>query len=102
MTPAIEAYVEKRLEPIARLLKRDSSAMIAVEVGKSTKHHNKGPYFFAEYQLEVGSASFRAKEQQEDLYAAVDVAQGELKRQIVEWKKKFLDQRRKVVRSGKK
>src|SRR3989344_3143328 len=58
LTPAMVQYLTDKLSDVARLLKRVGTRTrlypggrdvleARVEVGKSTRHHKKGPYFYA-------------------------------------------------------
>lgn len=94
LTDAIRVQVDKKMQALAKYMHADD-AMVAVEVGKTTGHHNKGPIFFCEAHLRVpGEAAIRAREEDEDLYAAIDEVQDELQRQLVDFKEKRLAKRR--------
>lgn len=93
-TDAIRAQVEKKIQVLAKYLHADA-AVVEVEVGKTTGHHNKGQIFFCEAHLRVpGATTIRAREEAEDLYAAIDEVQDELQRQLVDLKEKKLAERR--------
>ncbi|MBI2485228.1 ribosome-associated translation inhibitor RaiA [Candidatus Uhrbacteria bacterium] len=101
LTPSIAEYVQKRLEPILKMLEGHESLELDAEVGKETKHHNKGPYFRATFHLHLGANHFQAEEEHEDLYAAIDGARDELRRQIVDFKERLADRRKKAQRPDK-
>ena len=88
MTDAIKEYVEKRLSALVKLCEKYSPCDVAVEVGKNSKHHQKGEVFFAEFNLTLPGAMLRATSTKEDLYEAIDDAKNELKRQIVDRKER--------------
>lgn len=90
MTDAIRDYVEKKLGGLEKFCESYSPCDIRVEVGKTSEHHNKGKIFRAEYTMTIPGASLRAEAVEEDLYAAIDVAKDELKRQIIAHKEKML------------
>ncbi|MEI6510574.1 MAG: ribosome-associated translation inhibitor RaiA [Candidatus Uhrbacteria bacterium] len=95
LTDAIRQYVDERVESIAKLVDDyDAAAMVEVEVGKSTQHHNKGPYMRAEINLTFLGNLFRAVEEREDLYEAIDVCKDEVRRQLVEHKDRAKDEQR--------
>jgi len=82
-TEAIEAYVEKKLATLDRLLEQDDESIVArVEVGKSNKHHKKGDVFFAEVSVHMRGKKFMSNETNADLYAAIDAVKDELSREI--------------------
>ena len=101
LTPSIAEYVEKRLEPILEMLKGHESLELDAEVGKETMHHHKGPYFKASFHLHLGSNHFQAEEEHEDLYAAIDNARDELRRQLVDFKERQNDRRKHAARPDK-
>lgn len=95
LTDAIRQYVDERMESIAKLVDDyDSAAMVEVEVGKSTQHHNKGPYMVAEINLTFLGNLFRAVEEREDLYEAIDVCKDDVRRQLVDHKDRAKDEQR--------
>ena len=101
MTDAIRHYVDERMESIAKLVDDyDRAAMAEVEVGKSTQHHNKGPYMHAEINLTFLGNLFRATEEREDLYEAIDVCKDDVRRQLVDHKDRAKDEQR-APRPGK-
>jgi ribosomal subunit interface protein len=59
-----------------------------VEVAKSTEHHRKGPFFYAECQIKFPKKTFRAEAEREDIEVAINEVKEELKRQIKEFKNK--------------
>lgn len=95
LTDAIRQYVDERMLAVAKLVDEyDPDAMAEVEVGKSTQHHNKGPYMRAEMMLTFLGNVFRSEEEREDLYEAIDVAKDDLRRQVVEHKDRQKDDQR--------
>ncbi len=95
MTDAIRQYVDERMETIAKIVDEyDPAAMVEVEVGKSTQHHNKGPFMRAEMTLSFLGNVFRSEEEREDLYESIDMAKDDLRRQVVEHKERAKDEQR--------
>ena len=73
-----------------------------VEIGKTTRHHLKGPVFFAECQIRFPGKSIRAESQNEDLRLAITEIKDELQRQLKKYKGKIIFQRKKGERKIKK
>ena len=95
MTDAIRQYIDEKMLAIAKIVDEyDGAAMVEGEVGKSTNHHNKGPFMRAEMMLTMLGNVFRAEEEREDLYEAIDVCKDDLKRQVVEHKDRAKDEQR--------
>lgn len=91
LTSAIKAYVEDKLEGIAKLTEKFEPCDVAVEVGKTTEHHRKGDVFRAEFNLTIPGTMLRAEAKMDDLYAAIDTATDELKAQVKKYKEKLRD-----------
>jgi len=105
LTPALKVYIESKLKPlfkIAEKLEGKADAEILVEISRTTKHHNKGLVFRAEGNLKLRKILFRAEADGESMRAAVDVLKDELKREIVNFKEKFVSKGRRDERSAKK
>lgn len=93
MTEAIKAYVEEKLLSLSSLTSRYEPAVVDVEVGKTSEHHNKGMVFKCEVNLEIPGKLLRAEVVDEDLYAAIDKAKDSLKQQLAEEKDAMLEKR---------
>lgn len=92
LTEAIKAYATDKLSSVEKLTAEFGSATLAhIEVGKTSNHHNKGPIFRAEINLDIPGTLLRAEAEREDLYVAIDAAVAELKRQIVDNKGRHSD-----------
>lgn len=90
LTEAIKARITDKMAAVEKLTAEFGSAAVAhVEVGKTSNHHNKGPIFRAEINVDVPGTLLRAEAEQEDLYQAIDVAVADLKRQLVERKERL-------------
>ena len=88
LTDAIRDYVDKRLASLDNLCAKYSPADVMAEVGKTSMHHQKGEVFFAEFNLNIPGVKLRATSTKDDLYAAIDDAKDELKRQLVDRKER--------------
>lgn len=86
LTEAIKQYVDTRLAGLEKMCEKYSPCDVAVEVGKPSQHHNKGQVFYAEFNLVIPGAVLRATSNKDDLYAAIDEAKDDLKRQLVDRK----------------
>ena len=95
LTDAIRQYIEEKTVAIEKLVgESDSGASLEVEVGKTTNHHNKGPFMRAEFTLTYLGEVFRAEQECEDLYEAIDTAKDDLRRQVSESKERSRDEHR--------
>jgi len=101
VTEAIRDYVFSKLEMIEKLVVNyEPVAELSVEVGKTTLHHNKGPFFRCEMNLKLPGVMLRAEQEAGDLYAAIDGVKDQLREQIKRHKEKKMDKQR-VPRPGK-
>lgn len=73
-----------------------------MEIGKTTLHHNKGPFFRAECQIFLPGKKIRAEAEAIDLRVAITEVKDETQRQLKEYKEKIIAQRRRGQRKIKK
>jgi len=103
LTPAIKTKIRKKIQALAKFTQKMGQAVnIEVEVGKPSKHHNKGDVFYAEINLEIPEKVLRAAKEADDLYKAIDEVHEEVVRQIKKYKEKRRDGARKGARRAKK
>lgn len=90
LTPAITDYVTKKVNMLEKFIDTsgDKEALARVELGKETKHHQKGDIYVAEIHLSYRKEKYNIKAKAADLYAAIDEAKDELAREISAEKKK--------------
>lgn len=94
ITDAIRAYVNEKVESLARFTERFDPCDAAIEIGKTSGHHNKGDVFFAEMNVSLPGDVLRSHVERDDVYAAIDEAKDDIKRQLVDKKEKMLDARK--------
>ena len=85
---ALVIWVEKKIGSLDKFLKKLDPAVIEarVEIGKPSKHHRKGPVWYAEVNLKLPGSLLRAENTDKDLRTAINQVKDELQRQI----KKYL------------
>lgn len=89
LTPALREYLEEKIGMLKKFLKRweaEGVTEIWVEVGRTTRHHQKGEVFRAEADLRVPGKVLRAEEESFDVRAAIDKMRDTLKREIIKYK----------------
>ncbi|MFA6522246.1 MAG: ribosome-associated translation inhibitor RaiA [Patescibacteria group bacterium] len=89
LTEAIKEYSEKKLDSIAKMTEKFEPCDVRIEVGKTGNGQNKGKIYRAEYNLTIPGIVLRAEAVEEDLYAAIDTATDDLKRQVIKYKEKL-------------
>jgi ribosomal subunit interface protein len=82
LTTAISEYLDKRLEGVEKFIPAGKTYIADVELGRTTKHHQAGDIFRAEINIHIGSRSFRAVSEQQDLYSAIDDMKAEITREL--------------------
>jgi putative sigma-54 modulation protein len=88
LTEAIKAYVNEKIGSLEKYY--DQILVARVDVGITTKHHQKGDIYRAEVNLEVPQKYvLRAEATREDLYMAINQVKVELQRQIKKHKEKI-------------
>ena len=88
LTEAIKDYVNEKIGGLEKFY--DKILVARVDVGLTTKHHQKGNIFRAEVNLEVPQKhNLRAEAEREDLYMAINEVKDELQRQIKKFKDKM-------------
>lgn len=95
LTPSIELFMNQKMDTISKLFKPNDQLVEArVEIGRPSKHHQKGPVYYTEINLKIGGVLLRAVVEHEDLRTAIDFARDEIERQV----KKFKSKRRDLAR----
>ena len=83
LTPDVSAYLEKRLAGLEKFVLNDSElAMVDVELGKTTEHHQTGDIYKAEINIHIGSSAFRAVEETGDIFSAIDQAKARMENEL--------------------
>jgi putative sigma-54 modulation protein len=86
LTDALKDYVDEKVGGLERFVESILEARVELE---RLPHHQKGPVFRCEVNLEVPQKHvLRAESTQEDLYAAIDTVIPKLKEQIETYKSK--------------
>jgi putative sigma-54 modulation protein len=84
----LRVFVDEKIGGLEKYLQDMGEVSARVEIGKPSQHHNKGPVFFAEANLNVGGHTLRGEKTHEDLRAAIVDVKEQLKIQITKWKEK--------------
>lgn len=87
LTPAIEDYVNNKLDRIEKFIK-NGEINVYVEVGRTTNHHKRGDLYKAEFNIEIAGEKFFTDSEKDDLYTAIDDAKEEIVRKILNKKDK--------------
>ncbi len=87
---ALIIWVEKKIGGLEKFLKKIDPAAVElrVEIGKPSRHHRKGPVWYAEANLKVPRKLLRAVSTDKDLRTAVNRVKDELQEQIKKYFRK--------------
>ncbi len=96
LTSAISEYIDKKLSHLDKLIGNDESAMATVEVGKTTQHHNTGPFYKAEIRVRIAGKNFMHVAEAEDLYAAIDAMKDAIGEEVTS----HMDRKKVLARDG--
>jgi ribosomal subunit interface protein len=102
-TPAMEAYLMKRIAKLSKIVQRYPSATIRIELGEEVSRYRKrtgGCY--ARFFVVIEGDSFRTNKTDVTLYKAIERARVDMHQKIVKWKKrKQTSQRQKEMLAKK-
>ena len=85
LTPALEAYIENKFAPLAKFVKHleeMSETELRLEIGRTSRHHNKGEVFVAVVDLRLPKKILRAEEYAENIRDAINQAKNTLRLEI--------------------
>lgn len=95
MTPKLEALLDQKFAPIAKLLDERSEVLCEVELEKITDHQS-GKIHRAEVNLTVNGKLYRTEATEEQIEQAIDNAKNELKNEL----QRASGKRQSLVRRG--
>ena len=93
LTDALRAFATEKVMSLERFAKRFDPCDVAVELGKTSDHHQKGDVFFAEVTMSIPGDTVRARVEKDDLYAAIDELKDDVKAQLIDRKEKLIEER---------
>lgn len=92
LTPAIRSYIEEKIGSLEKYLKRlveKGAVEVFIEIARTTKHHQKGPVFKAECNLELPGKLVRAEHSDWHIRRAIDEIKKELQQEVEKYTTKF-------------
>lgn len=90
----LRAFIEEKMGDVEHLLGDSGPVLVRVEVGIPSKHHQSGPIFYAEANVDLLGHLLRAESTNYDLHSAIVDVKDELKVQIKKFKDKAQDSQR--------
>ena len=92
LTPALKQLIEQKFNTLGKFLQhweKNRETLLRVEIAKNSEHHNKGPVFYAEANLDLPEKVLRIEESHEDLHAAIEELKDRLKNELLRLKDKL-------------
>lgn len=97
LTDYLTSIIDEKIKDIEKVLSRHSKLIAEIEIGLTSKHHQKGDIYRAEIQIQVPGKLLRAVSEKEDFRSALTEVKDELQIQIKKYKDKMtLEKRRKI------
>ncbi len=93
LTEAIRQYATDKVMSLEKFAARFDPCDVSVEIGKTSERHQKGEMFTVEILVSIPGDVLRSEVVKDDLYAAVDEAKDDMKRQFVEKKDRMISAR---------
>jgi ribosomal subunit interface protein len=98
----VVSSLKKKINLVDEEGDQKSTASGWLEIGKTSKHHNKGPFFRAEGQIFLPGKKIRAESEENDLRIAINDVKNQIQEQLKEYKEKIIARRRRGQRIIKK
>ncbi len=106
ITPALRQYIEERvLNPVARFVKNipvPDLPILDLEIGRWTRHHKKGDVYHVAASLALNGKLIRVEAENEDVHAACDEVEEQLKQEITSYKSRAFSLLKRGARAAKK
>lgn len=96
-TTSLETYTDQKFRMLEKLLVNldpEGAADLHVELGLTTRHHQKGNVYEVRANLHIPGKTFQVSETEAELYAAIDVAKDTLYRALEKFKDLKIDRSR--------
>lgn len=88
LSPSLREYIVKKVSVFEKFVTKPEAEMLCdVELREST-HHQKGPYYYAEINLNLDGKLYRATAEEESYEAAIDKVKDEIVRELTKSKAK--------------
>ncbi|RLC35279.1 MAG: ribosome-associated translation inhibitor RaiA, partial [Candidatus Nealsonbacteria bacterium] len=102
LNQSLRNFIQRKISKLENFF-QTKPAKSFVEIGKTTHHHKKGPFFRAECQITVpGKKTIRAEVERKDLRLAIVEVKDELQLQLKQYKNKFIAKTKRRQRQLKK
>jgi len=89
LTPDLEKVINDKVGGLSKFF--DNIIRANVEVGRTTRHHQKGDVFLAEVNLEVPKKIIRAESETQDIIVSLNDVKDKLKIELIKYKELLRD-----------
>lgn len=93
----LRTFIEEKVGDLERQLGDVGPVLFRVEVGIPSQHHQSGPIYYAEVNVDLNGRVLRAESTNYDLHAAIVDVKDELKVQIQKFKERLTERGRQPV-----
>ncbi|MFB6212891.1 MAG: ribosome hibernation-promoting factor, HPF/YfiA family [Candidatus Magasanikbacteria bacterium] len=105
LTDSLREFIKKKISSVEKFIQRfedQEEAEVIVEVSRTTRHHKKGDdIYYAEANFHVKGNMIRAEHKSESPRSAIDGMKDTLKRELIEFKEKMVENKKKGGRPDK-
>jgi ribosomal subunit interface protein len=91
----LRTFIKEKIDDLEHLLGDVGPVHAHIEVSIPSQHHNSGPIYYAEVNLDLNGAVLRAEANNFDMHSAIVDAKDALKVRIKKHKERLKDSRRK-------
>lgn len=102
LNSALEEYIQGKLSDLDKFVPKIGYIEAWVEIGKPSKHHNKGDVFYAEADIKVPGKILRSQAESWDLKLAINEVKNELQKELKRYKESKIALERRGVRKAQK
>ena len=107
-TPAIEEYVQTRIQKLSKIVQNMESATMHVEIGKPLlRRKREGEVFYVEFTASIQGVDFHTSARHPSVFRALEKTRNDMHQKIMRWKNKERSTQRKqgaitkrLLRSG--
>lgn len=97
LNATLRVFIEEKIGDLEHLIGTSGPVQVRVEVGIPSNHHQKGPIYYAEVNIDLNGTLLRAEATNFDMHAAIVDVKDQLKVQIGKFKDKLREQERQAV-----
>ncbi len=94
LNTGLYSFLEKKVGSLKKLLPSTPDLIIDIEVGLTTKHHQKGDIYKSEIQVQLGGKLFRSVSEKDNIRSAIIKSVEDLEKQLSKRKDIFIAKRK--------